>query len=55
MHYGKLTGVLIEAVKELHAENVAQRQHIVALEARFEALEQAVEARGKKIGDKSHG
>ena len=43
--YGKLTGALIEAVKELHAENVAQHQRIAALEARFEALEQSVGAR----------
>lgn len=46
VYYGKFTGVLIEAVKELHAENVAQRQHITTLEARLEALEQAVETRG---------
>jgi hypothetical protein len=38
--YGRLTGVLIEAVKELKAKNEAQDQQIVALEARIAALEQ---------------
>jgi len=42
--YDKLTGVLIAAVKELKAETDTQQQHIVALEARLAAMEQAVAA-----------
>ena len=42
--YGKLVGVLIEAVKALKADKEQQQQQLGALEARVAALEQAVTA-----------
>ncbi|MGH8072352.1 MAG: tail fiber domain-containing protein [Candidatus Entotheonellia bacterium] len=39
--YGRLTAVLIEAVKEIKAQQDAQQQYIIGLEARLAALEQA--------------
>src|SRR5262249_49027981 len=44
--YGRLTGVLVEAVKELKVTTETQQQRIVALEARLTALEQAVSKPG---------
>jgi hypothetical protein len=38
--YGRLTAVLIEAVKELKARQATQQQYIVELEGRLVALEQ---------------
>jgi hypothetical protein len=40
--YSRMTGVLIEALKELKGEKEAQQKQIVALEARLVALEQGV-------------
>ena len=39
--YGRMTAILIEAIKELKTENDAQQQQIASLEARLVALEQA--------------
>jgi hypothetical protein len=38
--YGRLTAVLIEAVKELKVKQASQQQYIAEMEGRLEALEQ---------------
>jgi hypothetical protein len=52
--YGKLSGVLVEAVKELQAQTAAQlatkEAHIAALQARVEALENAGRIHLSSIG-----
>jgi Chaperone of endosialidase len=47
--YGRLTAVLIEAVKELKARQDIQQQYIVGLEGRLAALEQGKSGNGSPL------